>query len=135
MNLFLEFEAKHIADDKNVLCQGKYITDLLHKACMHSAKPMPTLMVSNLKLSTYDSSLFLDTSLYITIVHGLQYMTITWRNVAFAVNKCNQFMYNPLNSHQKAVKWILRYLQGTLNHGLTFRKSIDFRLLGFCDVD
>ena len=71
MNFLLGFEAKHISDDKNVLCQSKYITDLLHKACMHFAKPMPTLMVSNLKLSTYNSSHFLKPSLYITIVGGL----------------------------------------------------------------
>ena len=68
MNFFLEIEAKHIADDKNVLCQAKYVIHLLHKACMHFTKPMPTLMVSNLKLSTHDSSPYLNPSLYIIIV-------------------------------------------------------------------
>ena len=89
INFFLKIEPKHIGDDKNVLCQSKYVTDMLHKACMHSTKPMATLIVSNLKLSTYDSSPFLDPSLYMTIVGGFQYVTIIWCNVAFAVNKCN----------------------------------------------
>ncbi|KAL6345227.1 hypothetical protein AAG906_015710 [Vitis piasezkii] len=37
--------------------------------------------------------------------------------------------------HWKVVKRILRYLQGTLQHGLHLKKSSNLDLVGFCDVD
>lgn len=44
-------------------------------------------------------------------------------------------MHQPLDSHWKAVKRILRYLRGTLQHGLLIRKSSNLALTGFCDAD
>ncbi|RVW54498.1 putative mitochondrial protein [Vitis vinifera] len=46
-----------------------------------------------------------------------------------------QFMQNPLESHWKAVKRILRYLSGTLDYGLHLRRSSQLNLVGFCDAD
>ena len=36
--------------------------------------------------------------------------------------------------HVTAVKRILRYLVGTNNHGLWFKKRSEFYLIGYCDV-
>lgn len=44
-------------------------------------------------------------------------------------------MQAPLESHWKVVKRILRYLKGTLHHGLHLRKSPTLDLVAFCDVD
>ena len=96
---------------------------------------MPTPMVSSLKLSAHGDSAFPDPSLYRSVVGGLQYATITRPDIAYAVNKVAQFMHTPLESHWKAVKRILRYLGGSLHHGLRFHKVNDFRLLAFCDSD
>ena len=38
-------------------------------------------------------------------------------------------------SHLTAVKGIFRYLKGTTNLGLLYRKSLDYKLIGFCDAD
>ncbi|XP_019246536.1 PREDICTED: uncharacterized protein LOC109226198 [Nicotiana attenuata] len=74
----------------------------------------------SLKLSLHsnDSPSFSDPTLYSSLVGGLQYLTFTRPDIAFAVNQVSQFMHSPLDIHYTAVKQILRYLHGTLNHGL-----------------
>ena len=48
---------------------------------------------------------------------------------------CARFQSNPRESHLTAVKRIFRYLKGTTNLGLLYRKSLDYKLVGFCDAD
>ena len=44
-------------------------------------------------------------------------------------------MEAPTSTHMKATKRILRYLKGTINYGLLYSSSIDFKLIGFSDSD
>jgi len=48
---------------------------------------------------------------------------------------CARFQSDPRESHLTAVKRIFRYLKGTTNLGLLYRKSLDYKLVGFCDAD
>ncbi|MCI59098.1 retrovirus-related pol polyprotein, partial [Trifolium medium] len=64
-----------------------------------------------------------EPTLYRSIVGALQYATLTHPDIALSVNKVCQFMANPFESHWLAVKRILRYLKGTLNHGLLINPS------------
>ena len=75
-------------------------------------------MTSGLKLTKEGTDHFEDPSLYHSIVGALQYATLTRPDIGFCVNKVCRFMHQPLQSHWQAVKRILRYLKGTLNHGL-----------------
>jgi hypothetical protein len=65
----------------------------------------------------------------------LQYATITRPDLTFAVNKTSQFIADPLYEHWQKVKRILRYLQGTPTHGLTFKPSSNLALHAYCDID
>jgi histone deacetylase 1/2 len=79
-----------------------------------------------------------DPTLYRSIVGALQYATMTRPDIAFSVNKVCQFMANPLESHWKAVKRILRYLKGTISHGLLLSSSTTgppFSLRAYSDAD
>lgn len=62
-------------------------------------------------------------------------MTITRPNVASSVNKVFQFMQNPLHLHWKAVKRILRYLNGTVHYGINLSAYARLSLTRFCDAD
>ncbi|XP_050915356.1 secreted RxLR effector protein 161-like [Lathyrus oleraceus] len=42
---------------------------------------------------------------------------------------------DPRESHLTAVKRIFRYLKGIINLGLYYRKSKDYKLVGYCDID
>ncbi|KAA3477498.1 Retrovirus-related Pol polyprotein from transposon TNT 1-94 [Gossypium australe] len=116
------------------LSQKKYILELLQRASMYRSKPSPTPMMTSCKLSTHQGNPIEDESLYRSIVGALQYVVITRPDIAFSVNKACQFMHKPLDTHFKAVKQILRYLQGTLDLGLQFHRSSKFLLEGYSDA-
>ena len=115
MSYFLSIEVHSSPSGGLHLSQKKYITNLLKRAGTSSIKPMPTPMISNLKLSAHGVSNFPNPTLYKSVVGGLQYATITRPDISFAVNKVSQFMHKPLEDHWTAVKCILRYLAGTLD--------------------
>jgi len=95
-------------------------------------------MVSNCKLFGHGADAFHDPILYRSVVGALQYSTLIRPETSFAVNKVCQFMAAPLDSHWTVVKRILRYLKGTLSHGLFLQPtSITKPLIirAFCDAD
>ena len=118
-----------------LLGETKYIKDLLHKAKMTDCKPYATPVTSNLKLSSSKGVPFSDPSLYRSIVGSHQYVTITRLEQDFCVNKVCQFMQNPLDTHWKAVKRILRYLSGTCSFDLHLQKCSSLALTGYSDSD
>ena len=87
------------------------------------------------KLSNIGSDPVDNPQLYWSVVGALQYVTITRPELAYSVNKVCQFMQNPLESHWKVVKRILRYLRGTLDHSLHLKRSMNLDIIGFCDAD
>lgn len=101
---------------------------------MEGSKATPTSMITTCQLSATEGQPIENSSLYRNIVGALQYVVITRPDIAFAVNKVCQFMHNPLDVHFKAIKRILRYLYGTLDHGLHFTKNSKLLLEGFSDA-
>ncbi|XP_072075385.1 uncharacterized mitochondrial protein AtMg00810-like [Arachis hypogaea] len=134
LSYFLGIEVQRSKTGQLHLSQTKYIKDLLSKLGMSEASPMPTPMISSLQLLSIGSERFEDPKLFRSVVETLQYVTITRPDLSFAVQKVSQFMHSPLLAHWKAVKRILRYLQGTKDHGL-LHKCRDYRLYGFSDSD
>jgi histone deacetylase 1/2 len=77
-----------------------------------------------------------ESTRYRSIVGGLQYLTMTRPDLSFAVNKVCQYLHAPRCAHWSAVKRILRYVKGTLSHGLLLRPSSTLPLLSaFSDAD
>jgi histone deacetylase 1/2 len=138
VDYFLGIEVHHLSSGALLLNQAKYIRDLLSKTKMDNSKSIGSPMMSNCRLSTVGSDVMTDPTLYRSTVGALQYATITRPDIAFSVNKVCQFMANPLDSHWKAVKRILRYLKGTMHHGLLISPSNTgppFSLRAYSDAD
>ena len=75
---------------------------------------------------------------YSSVVGFLIYdMVCTRPDLAYAAILISRFMSNPDKEHWHAMKWVLRYVKGTVNHGLLYKKSksVDNQLTGFCDSD
>ncbi|GJT46875.1 zinc finger BED domain-containing protein DAYSLEEPER-like protein [Tanacetum coccineum] len=66
-----------------------------------------------------------------SIVGSLQYLAITRPDVSFAVNKLSQFMHAPTQLHLQALKRVLRYLKGTIHHGLFLNRKSAITLTAF----
>lgn len=116
------------------LAQKKYIIELLQNASIDESKSFPTPMVSSCRLLANEGNPIEDECHYRSVVGALQYVVITRPDIAYAVNKVCQFMHKPLDLHVKAVKMILRYLQGTLDYGLKFTRTSRFSLEGYSDA-
>lgn len=66
---------------------------------------------------------------YQRLIGALMYLAIFTRpDIAFVVNFFNQFNTNYSDEHWLAAKRILRYLKGTIDYGLMYRRS-DISLL------
>lgn len=90
---------------------------------MNDVNGVLTPMIKTCKLRRHVSQSFSDPRLYMSIVGSLQYITLTKPNIAFCVNKTCQFISYLLDLHWYAVNRILRYLSGTIYHGLVFSSS------------
>ena len=47
-------------------------------------------------------------------------MVLTRPDLSYAVSVVSRYMANPGKEHWRAVKWILRYLNGTATYGLMY---------------
>jgi histone deacetylase 1/2 len=111
--------------------------DVLQHTHMEHSKPVSTPLNPQDQLSrNFGTALSdIDASLYRSAVGALQYLTLTRPHISFAVNKVCQFLSRPTDVHWEAVKRILRYVKGTVDHGLRIRRSNSSLLSVFTDAD
>ena len=73
---------------------------------------------------------------YASAVGSLIYTQVCTRpDIAFVVNALGRYLSDPGLDHWKAVKKVFRYLQGTKDHMLTFKKSDQLQVIGYSDFD
>lgn len=115
--------------------QRKYILDLLIKTNMLDAKTVSTPMQSSPKLLLNSGSLLEDPSEYHMVVGSLQYLAFTRPSISYAVNRLSQFIHHPTTTHWQAAKRVLRYLAGTMTHGIYLQAANTPTLHAFSDAD
>ena len=69
------------------------------------------------------------------MIGSLLYLTASRPYILFSVCLCSRFQSDPRESHLTIVKRIFKYLKGATNLGLLYRKSLDYKLVEFCDAD
>nr|GEW32253.1 ribonuclease H-like domain-containing protein [Tanacetum cinerariifolium] len=67
---------------------------------------------------TASSTVLLDPTLYRSLAGALQYLTFTRPDISYAVQQICLYMHDPRDPHFNALKCILRYVCGTLDHDL-----------------
>jgi hypothetical protein len=90
---------------------------------MAGAKPTKSPLPAGSQLSQHSGDPLENASEYRHLVGALQYCTLTRPNISFAVNQLCQFLHSPTTIHWTAAKRVLRYLKGSINHGLQFGKG------------
>ena len=66
----------------------------------------------------------------------LYYLSVATRpDITFAVSNMARFSSKPTTQHWTGVKRIMRYLQGTINHGILYTKLSSRECIGFSDAD
>jgi len=115
--------------------QSKYTKELLKKFKLEDCKEMNTPMHPTCTLSNEDQGSKVDQKLYRGMIGSLLYLTASRPDILFSVCLCARFQSDPRETHLTVVKRIFRYLKGTTNLGLMYKKSSDYKLVGFCDAD
>jgi hypothetical protein len=124
------------------LSQKGYIEKILKRFNMHSCSPCTTPVQKGDKLSNSlcpqnDKEIVeMEKVPYASAVGSLMYAQVCTRpDIAFAVNALGRYLSNPGLGHWKAVKKVLRYLQGTKDYMLTYKKSDQLEVIGYSDSD
>ncbi|CAJ2652909.1 unnamed protein product [Trifolium pratense] len=115
--------------------QSKYTKELLKKFNLDDCKIMNTPMHPTTNMGKSDDEGKVDQKIYRGMIGSLLYLTASRPDILFSVCLCARFQSDPRESHLTAVKRIFRYLKGTTNLGLLYKKSNDYVLNGFCDAD
>ena len=123
------------------LSQENYIKKVLERFNMDKAKPVNCPLAGHFKLSSSqcptsdEEKNEMQKIPFASAVGSLMYAMICTRSdIAHAVGVVSRFLSNPGKEHWAAVKWILRYLQGTSKMSLCFGKGEPI-LDGFTDSD
>ena len=116
------------------LSQRQYILDLLSRAGMNDYQPCRTPVDVGTKLSA-DGEPFSDPTLYRSSTGALQYATLTRPDISYSVQQACLYMHDPRVPHYSHVKRILRYLKGTIDHGLLLNSSSPTSLTVYSDAD
>ena len=117
------------------LSQRKYATEILEKADISDCKRAPTPVATTSKLSTDSGSPCDNPTLYRCLAGALQYLTFTRPDISYAVQQVCLFMHEPSVEHMAVLHRILRYVRGTIDHGLQLYKSLISSLWSYTDAD
>ena len=120
--------------------QAKYIRDLVKAVGMEYAGTAPTPFEPKQRFTadsipTSDASRA-DLTRYRELVGKLIYAMIGTRaDIAWSVSQVSRFFSNPSVRHMGAAKRIVRYLAGTADRGIVYRRGKERGLVGWCDAD
>jgi hypothetical protein len=117
------------------LSQTKYATEFLNTFGMEYCKPSLTPMEHKLKLSKFEGGDLVNNTKYMQLVGSLIYLTNTQPDLSYSINIFSRFMQEPRESHWNSTKRVLRYIQGTKDFGLLYKRNTNFTLVGYSDVD
>ena len=114
--------------------QKGYIIKVLEGFEMSNCKPGSTPSEQKLE---FDGETLMDPRQYREAVDSLVYaMNCTRPDICWVVTKLSQFLAAPIKGPWIALKHVLRYLKGTLDSELCYRKCYDgLTQIGYSDAD
>ena len=126
------------------LTQSLYVKKVLKAYGMLDSKMVSIPIPTNYKLKyekgllSQDEMDYMNKVPYSNIVGCLMYAMVATRpDIAYGVGVVSRFMSCPSKVHWQAVKWLLRYLNGTSNLRLVYgnNEAEGNNIKGYCDAD
>ena len=127
------------------LSQENYLRKLIHRFGMAKSKAVSTPFAQHFKLLASQSPLNEDNKAemrnvpYSSATGSLIYnMVCTRLDLAHVMSVVSRFMANLGKAHWGMVKWVFKYLRGSLGTGLVYGgagKEIEAKILGYSDAD
>ena len=118
-----------------MLSQQAYAEKVLARFDMSSANPSRTPELLDNEVEWHDAEQSVaDAGLFRAIVGSLMYLATSTRpDIAHAVQRLTRQMHDPRVPHMTGAKRVLRYLRGTISHGIAFDR-VQMSLIGYCDA-
>jgi hypothetical protein len=133
LSFYLRIEV-HQGDSGITLRQTAYARRVVELAGLTDCNPALTLMEERLKLSRDSTTEEVDATQYRRLMRSLRYLTHTRPDLAFSVGYVSRFIQRPTTEHQQAMKRIIHYVAGTLDHDLYYpRCPGEAHLVGYSD--
>ncbi|KAJ0500497.1 putative RNA-directed DNA polymerase [Helianthus annuus] len=120
-------------ENEIIICQEGYAKRILEAAGMQNCNSAKCPMEFKLKLCKDDSGKPTDATKYRSIIGSLRYLINTRPDLSYSVGALSKYLQNPKESHYAALKQVLRYLKGTVSHGLKYNRGGDGKLVGYSD--
>lgn len=119
------------------LSQTKYINKILEKYNLLNCNPIYTPVDTKLKLvPNIEQASKEEIKEYQGIIGSLLYLVLGTRiDITYIVIKLSRFSSNPSKEHFTAIKRVLRYLSGTKEYSLTYKRSGSSYISSYCDSD
>jgi hypothetical protein len=138
----LGIEIDRNANGQVKLFQGKYIDDIMKRFGLEKAHTEPIPMVHGLKLSksmspkTPEEAAKAAKFPYREIVGSLMYLMISTRpDISYAVGQLAMYLNCHGPEHHAAALYLLRYVKGTRNLGITYSPNTSLEVVGYSDSD
>ncbi|GJV11915.1 ribonuclease H-like domain-containing protein [Tanacetum coccineum] len=116
------------------LSQSNFAMEILERANMQKCNPCKTPVDTESKLCP-DGEPVSDPTLYHSLAGALQYLTFTRPDLSYAFQQVCLYMHDPRDPHFTALKCILRYVCGTIDHVLQLHVSSTAQLTAYTDAD
>ena len=117
------------------LCQSNYALKVVKEFDMEECNSAKTPMECRLRLSREGEGEEVESTYFRKMIGCLRYLTLTRPDLIYSVSYLSRFMSKPYSDHMAAVKRVLRYVKGTTEYGLVYRRDKESSLIGFCDSD
>ncbi|KAK2991823.1 hypothetical protein RJ640_006383 [Escallonia rubra] len=132
MPYLLRLEVKKMKDGI-FMSQKKYAKKILIRFRMKDCNPVAIPAETGVELRVDSNRKSVNPTLYKSMVGSLRYLTFTRPDITYAVGLVSRYMERPKQDHFNAAKRILRYVKGTVDHGLFYTHSQNSRLIGYSD--
>jgi hypothetical protein len=116
--------------------QSGYNRTILERYGMQNSKPASTPLATSARLvKATITDILTDQRGYQSIVGSIMYAMLATRpDLAQSIQQISQFSQNPTKTHEKAAKQALRYINGTIDEGITYNGNLGLRLKAWSDA-
>ena len=136
MKFFLGVEV--VWNDKGIyLSKKKHALEILERFGLENANSVCNPMVPGIKLMKNENRKQMDMTQYKQMVWSLMYLSVTRSNVMFVVSLVSRYMERSTNLHMQAIKRALRYVKGSVDLRIYYKKGAasDEMFMAFSDSD
>lgn len=123
----------HQGKNNIMLSQQGYARKILKLAGMEECNSSKYPMEAKLKLTKDEQGESVNATNYRKLVGRLRYLVHTRPDLNFSIGDVSRYMQNLKQSHYATIKHILRYVKGTIEYGLMYRRGGDDMLVGYSD--